>query len=131
VVDNWYLFQTSAFASANVLLRIQDGTQDDLITLAGGEPDLIYGIGDDDVHPQNIEVWVNGIDRTDALDGPFATSDAAIDIILDEELMTEYIVEASGGMHQAHEVEIRAGDGQGRIEATVEVYETAQSIKVI
>jgi hypothetical protein len=92
--------------------------------------DIEYGIEDDTATPQGVQVWVNGINRTSALGGPFAPSGGNINVILDEGLITQWLHEATGGIQREHTVEFRCSGGQGRIECTVEVYETAQSIKV-
>lgn len=84
-----------------------------------------YGISDDSVRPNTVRVWVDGIDRTSALGGPWGVGGGAIDETLD---ITAYIVNAAGGLRQRHTVEIKCASGQGEVEATVELYETIQSI---
>lgn len=88
-----------------------------------------YVIQDDTQHPSSIQVWVNGTNRTAALGGPFATGGNALDIVLNEALMTGYI-ENAATFERVHTVELRCTGGQGRIEATVEIYEVAQDIDI-
>lgn len=95
----------------------------------GSAPGLTYGITDDNQHPQQISVFVNGVNRTSALGGPFAMSNAPINVVLNEGLMTEYI-NTAGTFAQTHSIEFRAAAGRGRIEAIVELYEVIQAIAV-
>lgn len=88
---------------------------------------LTYGINDDTVNPTTVSVWINGVDRTAELGGPWAGGGAAINIVLD---ITPYLVNAAGGLRQAHTVEVRCASGRGEVEATVELYETVQGIAV-
>lgn len=87
-----------------------------------------YGVRDDTATPVNISVWVDGIDRTTALGGPFALSGGNQNILLDEGLMTAYIANAAGGMYGNHTVEFRCASSHGRCEVTVEITEVIQSI---
>lgn len=84
-----------------------------------------YGISDDSVRPNTVSVWIDGTDRTSALGGPWGGGGSAIDVTLD---ITEYLVNAAGGLRQKHTVELKCSSGQGEIEATVELYETIQAI---
>lgn len=89
-----------------------------------------YGIQDDSVTPSTVQCWVNGINRTAALGGPWAPSGGAIDILLNVGLMTGYLENAAGGLYQEHRIEFRCLGGRGRAEVTVEVYEVLQTIDV-
>lgn len=91
----------------------------------------VYGITDDTINPQTISIYVDGIDRTSALGGPFAPTNAPATINIDPGLLTGYIVNAAGGMRQRHTIEVRAGAGRGRIEAEVEIYEIVQAINLL
>ena len=95
--------------------------------------DIEYAITDDTEHPQSITVSVNGVDKTLALFGSatLAGSNAAIDVIADADELTTLLQNASGGLRQEHEITIDCGSGQGRIEATVEIYEITQTIIVV
>lgn len=108
------------------------GTDDVYTRESSGEHshDLDYGISDDSQKPKSISIYINGINRTLALGGPFAPSGQAIDIVLDEGLVTDYILDAPGGVRQVHDLEIRCGSQQGRIEVTVEIFEVNQAIKL-
>lgn len=96
--------------------------------------DLEFAITDDTQYPQQLQIFVDGTDRTAALaaagglGATIAPTNSAIDIVLDEALMTRYIHEAPGGLRQNHTIEIRCGAGQGLIQATVEIYEGLQEI---
>jgi hypothetical protein len=89
--------------------------------------DIDYGIYDDNLHPQTISVWINGINRTAALGGTWAASNAPVTVELD---ITEYITGASGGLRQEHEIEIRCASGQGTVETLVEIFEIVQAINL-
>lgn len=89
----------------------------------------VYAIQDDTQYPQSISVFVNGVNRTSALGGPFAVGGGAIDIVLNVGLMTSYI-EAAPSLDRVHTIELRCASGQGRVEAVVEVYEVTQDIDV-
>lgn len=97
------------------------------VTVPAHTHNLTYGINDDTETPTTISLWINGIDRTAALGGPWATSPGAINQVFD---ITTYLVNAAGGLRQAHTVEVRCTGGRGEIEATVELYETVQAIAV-
>ena len=94
----------------------------------------IYGIADDTQTPQNVTVWVNGINRTPALFGSatIATSsgNSPINLIADVGQLTNFIINAVGGLRQAHTIEVRCANQRGRVEVTVEVFEVTQSIKL-
>jgi hypothetical protein len=91
----------------------------------------IFGIADDTDTPFSIRIFVNGIDRTTDLGGPFAPIGGATTIDLDAGKMTGYLNNAAGGLRQEHILEIRCIGGQGRVEVQVELYETVQSIAVV
>lgn len=126
-----YIFNTQSSA-ANVGLQV-NGAYDQVRTYtASGDHThaALYGIFDDTDTPTGLQIWVNGIDRTAALGGPFAVSPGAITIDLNAGLITGYLNTASGGLRQEHTVEVRCTGGKGRIEAIVELYEIIQAIAV-
>lgn len=98
------------------------------VTVPAHTHGITYEIADDSQTPVNISIYINGVDRTSVLGGPFAPSGGSLEFDLDTVALTNLIVNASGGMRQKHTIEIRCASGQGRIEALVEIYETVQSI---
>lgn len=87
---------------------------------------MVYGIYDDDQHPTNISIYINGVDRTSALGGPWATSGSSLNVELD---ITEYI-NLAANLQQSHVVEIRCASNQGLVKIHCELWETVQSIAV-
>ncbi|MBN1991365.1 MAG: hypothetical protein JW953_01580 [Anaerolineae bacterium] len=85
--------------------------------------DLVYGLYEDTVYPQNISVAINGTDRTAAWGGPWAPSNAAIDI--DDLNVTSYLAK-----NQVNTITFSCTAGQGEIECLVEQLLTIQSIMV-
>jgi hypothetical protein len=55
-------------------------------------------------YPEGITLLINGIDVTTDLGGPWGTVSAAVDVELD---ITNYIVDAIGGLYQDHSFEFR------------------------
>jgi hypothetical protein len=87
----------------------------------------VYGISDDSSTPVSISVFVDGVNRTSALGGPWAGAGGTVTFEID---ITQYLVNAVGGLRSAHTLEFRCASGQGEIEITVELYETIQAIAV-
>lgn len=83
---------------------------------------FIYGLFEDSVYPHSISVAINGVDRTGVLGGPFAPTNAGVDIEVD---ITEYL---SRG--QDNTVRFTCGSGQGEITCLVECLLTIQAIVV-
>jgi hypothetical protein len=54
----------------------------------------------------------------------------ATTIDLDSAVVTDYLVNAAGGVRQEHTLEVRCLGGQGRAEIQVELYEVVQAIAV-
>lgn len=76
--------------------------------------------------PTGIRLYVDGVDRTTALGGPWAPSDGEVTI---EDLdITAYILAST--LQQEHTVQLQCTLGQGAVTVTIEVYETIQSISV-
>lgn len=98
------------------------------ITIPAHNHDLDYGIEDDSQRPNTVRIEINGVDVTAALGGAWGVGGGAIDVTLD---ITQFLVGASGGLRQRHRIDITCDGGQGEIEATVELYETIQSIAVL
>jgi hypothetical protein len=89
-----------------------------------------FSISDDTATPDTISIFVDGIDRTSALGGPFVVGGGNATLDLNAGLVTGYLVNASGGLRQEHILEIRCASGQGRSEIQVELYEVVQAIAV-
>ncbi|MBZ0297591.1 MAG: hypothetical protein K8L99_33855, partial [Anaerolineae bacterium] len=87
--------------------------------------DLDYGIVDDSEYPDTVRIAVNGVDYTAALGGPWGVGGTAVDEVID---IADQINLST--LQQLHEVEVTCDGGQGEVEATVELYETIQSISV-
>jgi hypothetical protein len=87
-----------------------------------------YGIYQDTVNPTSISIYINGVDRTAALGGPWAAGGAAADDELD---ITTYLVNASGGLRQNHTISFRCASGQGEVEVEVDMLVTLQAIAVV
>lgn len=92
------------------------------ITLPNHTHPQLYAIHDDNQSPDAVEIEINGVNVTTALGGPWSGSE---EIRLD---ITEYLVNASGGLRQKHEIKFVPKAGQGEIEVTVELYETIQAL---
>lgn len=92
---------------------------------------LAFGISDDTQTPSSISIYVDGINRTAALGGPFMAGGGNADFTLNVGLITDYLVNAAGGLQQAHTIEIRCTGGRGRVEVTVEFYEVIQGIATV
>lgn len=94
-----------------------------------------YGIFDDSNYPQGIEIHINGTDRTSALGGTWAGSNAAVDVEVD---ISEYLKDGNGDViQQTHEIVFKAtGSGaggstnQGVIFAQIDALVTVQAIAV-
>ena len=54
-------------------------------------------------YPQGISIYIDGVDRTTALGGPWAPSNAAVDVTLD---ISDYIVDLED-IYQTHTIEFR------------------------
>jgi len=90
-----------------------------------------YGIYDDSHYPQNIYLWINGTDRTSALGGPWASSDAAVQVEVD---IAQYLKDSNGDLvRKTHTITFKATDGidnQGVVLAQIDMLMTIQSIAV-
>ena len=93
---------------------------------------LTFGITDDSDYPDTITVEVNGVDRTNLLFGDTTLDDSGVglDAVADSGELTNLLINETGGLRQVHEIEIFCAGGQGRVEVTVEVFETSQAIKL-
>ncbi|MFH0938235.1 MAG: hypothetical protein V1899_03005 [Planctomycetota bacterium] len=88
---------------------------------------ITYGIYDDTAYPTTISLAIDGIDRTTALGGTWQNAGGAANVVLD---VTTYIVNAAGGLRQAHTLVFSCTGGQGTVVATVRSLMTTQLITV-
>lgn len=109
-------------------VSVPDHTHD--VTVPDHTHDLTtaYGIYQDTAHPTSISIYINGVDRTSALGGPWATGGAAVEAELE---ITPYLAEDAGGLRQNHSIEFRCTSGQGEIEAEIDMLVSIQAIAVI
>jgi hypothetical protein len=84
-------------------------------------------VTDDTNYPQTISISIDGVDRTAALGGAWAATNAAVNVKVD---ITDYIVNASGGMYQEHSIVFTCTAGQGKIRVMTEKLTTVQAIAV-
>jgi uncharacterized membrane protein YgcG len=100
------------------------------VTIPAHTHDVEYGIFDDTHYPQNISLAINGTDVTSVLGGPWALTDAAVEVEVD---IAEYLRDASGGLRQTHTLtfSVTGGtDNQGSIDVQVDMLVTIQAIAV-
>jgi hypothetical protein len=95
------------------------------VTIPSHTHALDYGIYDDTEYPDTLSIWINGVDRTAALGGPWAVGGGALNQVLD---IDEYI---NLNLRQLHSVEFRCTGGQGDVEVTVELKITVQSLQQV
>lgn len=123
---NWdYIRTYDASGDHTHGITIPDHDHD--ITIPAHSHTPSYGIYADTVHPQTVGVMIDGIDRTAALGGPWALSNVAIDLELN---ITDYLVNASGGLRQNHTIVISCASGRGEVEVGVEMLCAIQAIAV-
>lgn len=95
-----------------VLIRVKTYPLDSgtgLTSLRQGSTDLAvstYSVQEHDYYPHNLSIKINGVDVTSALGGPWGSYTSSLDVQLD---ITDYIVNASGGLYQDHDIEFQAG----------------------
>jgi hypothetical protein len=105
--------------SAAFLAQTAIETDEDFITLS-------YGLQQDTQTPAGLRLFVNEVDRTAALGGPWLPSGGAGEFTVDVTAWIEGVVP----LQQEHQVEVRCTSGQGEVEISIEVYETIQAIAV-
>lgn len=89
--------------------------------------DLTYGLYEDTQYPTEISLSINGLDRTVELGGTWDDEGDGADVELD---ITDYLVNAVGGLRQNHSVEFSCASGRGDIEAEIDMLVTIQAIAV-
>ena len=82
-----------------------------------------YGIYQDNRYPQSLQIWINGVNYTSLLGGPWALSAAQAE----GEVQIGDILKA-GTLRQNHRVELRCGTGQGEVEVEVDMLLAVQAI---
>lgn len=90
--------------------------------------DLTYGIYEDSTHPQTISLEINGIDRTVELGGQWALTNVSADVEID---ITDFLVNAVGGLQQNHSIVFSCASGQGEIEAEIDLLVSIQAIAIV
>lgn len=128
---NVVMYDQASDSNFNLLLPVSIET-DAFLAQTGIETvsdfiSLSYGLQSDTQRPTSMSLWVNGVDRTAALGGPWATGGAAVTVTVD---ITSYI-EAESVFQKEHVVEVKCVSGQGEIETTVELFEIIQAIRVV
>lgn len=118
------------------VVEILSGPNDAVINTFGASGDHthdpVYGIADDTETPEGITFHFDGNDVTNDLFGAasLAPSGGAINELADAGELADLLNNASGGLRQLHTLEIRCSGGQGRVEVTIERYETTQAVKI-
>lgn len=101
----------------------------------GESPEVDVAISDpeeDTQTPTGITVWFEGTDVTNTLFGvsTLASSGGEINVLADAGELANLFTDATGGLQQLHELEIRCASGRGAVEAVIEVFATTQAIKL-
>lgn len=93
---------------------------------------LDFVISDDTETPEVITVWYAGVDVTMDLfaAATLAPSGGEINVLADAGVLADMLRDAAGGLRQLHTIEIRCASGQGRVEVTIERFETTQTIRL-
>jgi len=86
---------------------------------------VIYDLLSDTDHPQNISLFINGIDVTEELNGPWALTNEAVNEKLD---IRNYLANAPGGMWQTHTIEFRCTAGKGTINVEINRVLTLEAV---
>jgi len=82
------------------------------VTIAAHGHNLVFGIFEGS-SPADIQLWIDGVNRTTPLGGPWAAAGAEVDI-------TNYFLDGDGMVvHGDHTLEFRVPSGLGRVEAHV------------
>lgn len=106
-------------------LTLPDHTHD--VTVPAHSHAMQYDLYADDQVPAGISLEVDGVDVTTALGGPWAPTQAAVEVEVD---ITEALTEAPGGLRQNHRLTFSCGGGRGEIEAEVDLLLSIQAIAV-
>lgn len=104
-----------------------DEANDHTHTVTAHTHDLTYGLYEDDQYPTELSLSINGIDRTTELGGTWDDAGEGIEVEID---ITDFLVNAVGGLQQNHSIIFSCDSGQGEIEAEVDMLVTIQAIAV-
>ncbi|PSN81001.1 hypothetical protein C8B47_03740 [filamentous cyanobacterium CCP4] len=101
----------------------------------GESPEVSVSVAnptEDTQTPTNITIWFEGVDVTNTLFGvaTLAPSGGEINVLADAGELANLLTNATGGLQQLHELEIRCASGRGAIEVVIEVFATTQAIKL-
>lgn len=94
------------------------------VTIPAHSHEVTYGIYQDTETPDEISVWINGVDRTIALGGPWAVGGGAVEATVN---ITPYLASQSF-LRGNHTIEFRCIGDQGEIEAEVVMLASVQAI---
>lgn len=97
------------------------------VTIPAHNHTLTYGLYADTNYPQVISLSINSVDVTVALGGTWAPTNATVEQEVD---ITDYLVEAVGGLRQHHRISFSCTTGQGEIEMEVNMLLTIQAIAI-
>jgi hypothetical protein len=89
---------------------------------------VTYGIYQDTVYPTGLNLYINGVNVSEELGGPWDAGGGITNLELD---ITSFLVGASGGLRQNHVVSVRCASGQGEVEAEVDMLATIQAIAMV
>lgn len=89
---------------------------------------ITYGVFENTVYPQDIYIYIDGVDVTTALGGPFAPSNAGVEEEVD---ITTYLVNSPFGLKYNHTIEfVSTAVSSGEVEFEVDMRVTALPIRL-
>jgi len=129
-----YQFAANDEGVGSVIFRL-GSSSGDLYTRDSSDAhthDVQFGIVDDSELPVGVTFHFQGQDVTQDLFGAatLSPSGTAINQLADAGVLANLLRNASGGLRQLHTLEIRCASGRGRIEVTIERFETTQTIRL-
>lgn len=100
------------------------------VNVSGHNHTLSYGLYEDTVYPQGIFISIDGTDQTIPLGGPWAPVPFTDSVEVEVDI-TEYLVDAVGGLRQNHRVQFTCEFGtQGEVEFECDMLCSIQPIAV-
>lgn len=120
-------FASGLTGSGTVNAKMAMSVGIDLFTEVASDPhehDMVYGIFRDTVFPEDVNIEINGVDRTGALGGPWGTSGSDTTQELD---ITQYIL-SEATLQKNHTIVLGCGSSQGRVRGVIEVYVDIQNL---
>ena len=127
VLVTWLIAMAVGQPGLAIKTFASSGTHTHDVTIAAHTHAMAYDVFKDTVHPQVISVKINGVDRTSALGGTWAPSNASVEEELD---ITTYLADDAGGLNQLHTIEFTCTTGKGEIEVEIDMRVTIQDIAV-